>query len=73
MEQGLSGLFLDISDGSFGNSILEVGIYSTVGEKLLVVFTVTDECIFCKATIICVVLLDYHYAANFSKAIFAWI
>ncbi len=45
MEQGLSGLLSDIPDGFFSNSILEVRLYSTVGEESLVVFTVSDECI----------------------------
>ncbi len=44
--------FGDVSDGSFSQAVLEVGIDPTVGESLLPLGAVVDECIVGKASIV---------------------
>ena len=51
MEQLFSGLFLNIPNCLFSNAVFEMGIYSTVGDVLLVLLTINYEGIARKAAI----------------------
>lgn len=35
MQQSFPSAFSDVADGSFGHTILEIGIYARIGELLL--------------------------------------
>ena len=58
MKKLLSGLLLDISDGSFSNPILEVSIDSIICDVLSVLIIVGLEGILGKLFIVTMVLLD---------------
>ena len=58
MEQLLSSAFSDVSDGSFCQSVLEVGIDPAIGELLLPLGTVVDEGVVGEAAIVGVIMLD---------------
>ena len=58
MEQLLSSILHDSSDGSFSQSVLEMGIDPTIGESLLPCGAVVDEGIVGEAAVVGVVVLD---------------
>ncbi len=58
MEQLLSSILRDSSDGSFSQSVLEMGIDPTVGESLLPCGTVVDEGIVGEAAVVGVVVFN---------------
>ena len=58
MQELLSSNFGDVSDGSFSQTILKVGIDPTVGESLLPLGAMVDERIVGKASIVGMVVFD---------------
>ena len=58
MQKLFSPYFGDVSDGSFSQAVLEVGIDPTVGESLLPLKAVADEHIVSEAAIVGMVVLD---------------
>jgi hypothetical protein len=58
MKQLLPSVFRNSSDGSFSQSVLEMGINPTVGESLLPCGTVVDEGIVGEAAVVGVVVLN---------------
>ncbi len=58
MQELLPSNFSDISDGSFSQAVLEVGIDPTVGESLLPLGAVVNECIVSEAAIVSMVVFN---------------
>ena len=58
MQQLLPALLFDRSNGSFSNTILEVGVDSTVGKSLFLSCAVVDECIVGETAIVCMIVID---------------
>jgi hypothetical protein len=58
MKQLFPSTFGDVSDGSFGQAIMEVSAYATIGESLLPGGAMVDEDVVCKLAVVCIVVLD---------------
>ena len=58
MQKLFSSYLGDISDGSFSQTVLEVGIDNTVGESLLPLGAMVDECIVGKVAIVDMVVFN---------------
>ena len=58
MQQHGSGCLGDVSNCSFSNAILEMGIDSTEGDPLSALLTVLQEQVVSKMTIVTMIMLD---------------
>ena len=66
------GLLLNVPHCSFSNVIPEMGIYSTVGDVLLVLLAVSYDGIVHKAAIVAMVMLKMH-TMTFGKTLKAFL
>ncbi len=60
MKQNFPSLLSDVPDGSFGPSVLEMGVDSTVSDELLVCGTVFDESVVGKLAVVRLILQNFH-------------
>jgi hypothetical protein len=60
MEKDGSGMFSHVSDPSFGFAVLVMGTDCTVCDGLSGFLDVFSEKVVCKASVVCVVVLDGH-------------
>jgi hypothetical protein len=60
MQQHRASRLRDVSDGSFSNAILEVGVDAAVRNCLLVLFAMILEGVVCESAVVCVIVLDGH-------------
>eukprot|EP00957_Ditylum_brightwellii_P161260 12278148-Ditylum_brightwellii.AAC.1 len=58
MQQGLSGMLLEVTYPLFSPVVLEMGIDCTVAYRLSLGDTASDECIVCKPSVIGMIVLD---------------
>ena len=58
MKQYFAPLLGDGSNGSFCNTILEMGVDATVSKSLFLCVAVVDEGVVCKSAVVCVIVVD---------------